>query len=162
MNIKEDWQKIKTVLEKGQASTIYCSIATIDPNGMPNVTPVGTVFLRDDQTGYFFDHYAESLGQNIDENPNVCVMSVNSGFLYWARALLSGRFSSPPGIRLYGKASPKRKATESEIALIERRVKSAQLLKGGRLLWSGFSHVRDINFNHCRPVKYPVMMEGLW
>jgi uncharacterized protein len=162
LDIKEDWKRIQSVLAQGQASSIYCSIATVDPDGMPNITPVGTVFLRDDQTGYFFDHYAVSLGHNIDENPNICIMAVNSGAIFWAKALLFGRFSSPPGVRLYGKAGCKREATASEIALIEKRVKAAQLLKGGRLLWSGFSQVRDISFSHYRPVKYPVMMDSLW
>ncbi len=76
MNIKDDWQKVKSVLEQGQASSIYCSIATVNPdNTPPHITPpVGTVFLRDDQTGYFFDHYAETLGKNIDQNPDVCIM----------------------------------------------------------------------------------------
>lgn len=97
MNLKENWQKIKKTLESGQASTIYCSIATVNPDGTPHITPVGTVFLREDQTGYFFDHYAEALGQNIDQNPNVCIMAVNAGKLYWLRSLFKGRFVSPPG-----------------------------------------------------------------
>lgn len=162
MSLRQNWPKIQSVLSAGQASSLYCSIATVDPKGMPTITPVGTVFLRADQTGYFFDHYAESLGKNIDQNPNVCVMAVNSGFRYWARALVLGRFASPPGVRLYGVAGPKREASEEEIHLIEKRVKAAQLLKGGRLLWSGFSHVRDITFSHHRPIYYPVMMESLW
>jgi hypothetical protein len=34
MNIMEDWLKVKRVLEVGQASTIYCSIATVNPDGI--------------------------------------------------------------------------------------------------------------------------------
>ena len=30
------------------------------------------------------------------------------------------------------------------------------------MLWSDFSHVRDIAFSGFRPVRYPVMMEHLW
>lgn len=91
MNIKDDWQKVKSVLEQGQASSIYCSIATVNPDSTPHITPVGTVFLRDDQTGYFFDHYAEALGKNIDQNPDVCVMAVNAGRLFWFKSLLKVR-----------------------------------------------------------------------
>lgn len=159
---QREWTKIQETLARGQASSMYCAIATLDAQGMPNVTPVGTVFLRDDQSGYFFDHYATSLGRNIDANPKVCVMAVNSGKWFWAKSLLLGRFASPPGVRLYGEAGPRREATATEIALIERRVKAAQILKGGRALWSGFSHVRDIRFSDYRPVMYPVMMDGLW
>ena len=162
MNIKEDWSKVKRVLEVGQASTIYCSIATVNPDGTPHITPVGTVFLGEDQTGYFFDHYAESLGNNIDNNPNVCIMAVNSGRFYWLRSLFKGRFVSPPGVRLYGKVGPIREATAEEIEKIETRVKPTQFLKGARELWSGFTHVRDIEFTSYKPITYPVMMDGMW
>ena len=162
MNIMEDWSKVKEVFEVGQASTIYCSIATVSTNGIPHITPVGTVFLRDDQTGYFFDHYAESLGKNIDLNPNVCIMAVNSGRLYWLRSLIKGRFVSPPGVRLYGKAGAIRPASAEEIEKIEKRVKPTQFLKGARALWSGFTHVRDIEFTSYKPITYPVMMDGMW
>lgn len=108
MNIKDDWKQVKSVLEQGQASSIYCSVATVNPDGTPHITPVGTVFLRDDQSGYFFDHYAEALGKNIDQNPDVCMM------------------------------------------------------KGARLLWTDFTHVRDIDFTHYKPITYPVMMDGMW
>lgn len=162
MNLKDDWKKVKAVLEQGQASSIYCSIATINPDGTPHMTPVGTVFLRDDQTGYFFDHYAETLGKNIDRNSNVCIMVVNCGRLFWLRSLLTGRFVSPPGVRLYGKVGPIREATSEEVAKIEKRVKPSKWMKGARMLWTDFSHVRDIEFTSYKPVTYPVMMDGMW
>jgi len=162
MNIKEQWQKIKRVLEQGQASSIYCSIATISPDNTPHITPVGTVFLRNDQSGYFFDHYAQSLGDNIDQNPNVCIMAVNAGRWFWLRSLLKGKFVAEPGIRLYGKVGPKREATAEEIAKIEKRVKGSMWMKGARLLWTDFTHVRDIEFTDYKPITYPMMMDGMW
>lgn len=162
MNIKDDWKNVKSVLEQGQASSIYCSIATVNPDGTPHITPVGTVFLRDDQSGYFFDHYAESLGNNIDRNPDVCIMAVNAGRLFWLRSLLKGRFVAPPGVRLYGKVGPVRAATPEEIGKIESRVRPSQWMRGARLLWTNFTRVRDIEFTHYKPVTYPVMMEGMW
>ena len=162
MNIKDDWKKVRSVLEQGQASTVYCSIATINPDGTPHITPVGTVFLRDDQSGYFFDHYAEALGKNIDQNPNVCIMAVNAGRFFWLRSLLKGRFVAPPGVRLYGKVGRMREATSEEIEKIVKRVKPSQWMKGARLLWSDFTDVRDIEFTHYKPITYPVMMDGMW
>ena len=162
MNIKDDWKKVKSVLEQGQASTVYCSIATVNPDGTPHITPVGTVFLRNDQSGYFFDHYAEALGKNIDQNPNVCIMAVNAGRFFWLRSLLKGRFVAPPGVRLYGKVGRMREATSEEIEKIVKRVKPSQWMKGARLLWSDFTHVRDIEFTHYKPITYPVMMDGMW
>jgi len=162
VQIEKHWQQIRDVVAKGQASTIYCSIASIDPDGIPNVTPIGTVFLRDNLTGYYFDHYTSALARNLDANPNLCLMAVNSSIWFWLKSFWRGNFISPPGVRLYGKAGALRPATPEEIALIEARVKPTKFLKGSRILWSGFTHVRDIVFTSFRPVTYPKMVEGLW
>lgn len=156
------WKQVKQVLETGQKSTLYCAIASVNADGTPNVTPVGTVFLRDDMTGYYFEHYSKALSDNLDHHPHVCVMAVNAGKWFWARSLFSGRFASPPGVRLYGKAGAVRPATSQELKLIQARVRPSLWLKGARMLWSDFSHVRDIEFTSFRPVTYPVMMDGLW
>ncbi|MBL8297714.1 MAG: pyridoxamine 5'-phosphate oxidase family protein [Rhodanobacteraceae bacterium] len=162
MNLEQHWPEIQKVLRRGQASTIYCSIATINPDGTPNVTPIGTVFLRGDCTGYYFDQYATALARNLDMNPNVCVMAVNASRAYWVRSLFLGRFLTPPGVRLYGLAQPRRKATQAEISAVEARVRPTKWLKGSRMLWSDFTYVRDIRFTSFRPVSYPAMMDGLW
>lgn len=161
-DIATHWAKIKRVFEVGQASTIYCSIASINPDGTPNITPIGTVFLKDNQTGYYFDHYTSQLASNLDQNPNVCLMAVNAGRWFWFRSFLLGRFVSPPGIRLYGTIGELRPATADEIHKIERRVQPTKWLKGSRLLWTNFTHVRDITFTSHRPITYPKMMDGLW
>jgi len=162
VKIEKHWQQICDVVARGQASTIYCSIASIGPDGVPNVTPIGTVFLRDNCTGYYFDHYTSALAENLDANPNLCLMAVNSSRWFWFRSFLIGNFISPPGVRIYGKAGTLRAATSEEISLIEARVKPTKFLKGSRILWSNFTHVRDITFTSFRPVKYPKMAEGLW
>ncbi|EPU6914872.1 TPA: pyridoxamine 5'-phosphate oxidase family protein [Pseudomonas aeruginosa] len=162
MKLSEHWTLAKETLERGQRSTIYCSIGSIAQDGTPNVTPIGTVFLRDNQTGYYFDHYTSALAENLDSNPNVCVMAVNAGRWFWLKSLWRGSFAAPPGVRLYGKAGRLRPATAEEIELIEARVRPTRFLKGSQLLWSGFTHVRDITFTSIRPITYPVMMNDLW
>ncbi|OGB22417.1 MAG: pyridoxamine 5'-phosphate oxidase [Burkholderiales bacterium RIFCSPLOWO2_02_FULL_57_36] len=162
MEIGTHWAEIKRVVERGQASKLHCAIASVSPEGMPNVTPVGTVFLRNDQTGFYFDKYTSNLAKNIEANPQVCLMAVNANKFFWLRSLFIGRFASPPGVRLYGSVGPLRPATPEELQRIQARVGRMLWLKGGRLLWSGFTHVRDISFTSFRPVSYPAMMEHLW
>lgn len=162
MRIEDHWADIQRVVARGQRSTLHCSIASVGPGGIPNVTPIGTVFLRSDCTGYYFDHYTSALASNVEANPNVCLMAVDSSRWFWFQSFLRGRFAAPPGVRLYGRASHLRPATPGEVGLIEGRVRPTRWLKGSRLLWSGFSHVRDIVFTSFRPVSYPRMMEHLW
>ncbi|WP_084478865.1 pyridoxamine 5'-phosphate oxidase family protein [Nocardia jejuensis] len=156
------WPQIKATVARGNRSTGHCAIASISPEGRPNVTPVGTVFLRDDQTGFYFDVYTSALARNIDANPEICLMAVDSGSWMWFRSLVSARFAAPPGVRLYGTAGNLRAATAEEREAAERRVRVAQVLKGGRALWSNFTHVRDLTFDSFRPVRYPTMMDGMW
>jgi hypothetical protein len=161
-SITKHWPEIRRVVERGQASSLYCSIASVGEDGAPSVTPIGTVFLGPNATGFFFDRYTSALGRNINANGKVCLLAVNSGKLFWLWSFLVGRFASPPGVRLYGTAGPLREATPAERAQIERQVRSARWLKGARLLWSSFTHVRDLQFTSFRPVNYPAMMERLW
>lgn len=162
MDLKQYWRKIKTVVETGQRSKVHCAIASVGADGTPNITPIGTVFLRDNQTGFYFDKYTSQLATNLETNPNICLMAVNADRKYWFISFLKGKFASPPGVRLYGTVSALRPATPAELAMIRKRVQPVKWLKGAQLLWSDFSHVRDISFTSFRPVVYPVMMDDVW
>ncbi|MGW4241863.1 pyridoxamine 5'-phosphate oxidase family protein [Nocardia sp. NPDC004722] len=155
------WGQIRGIVERARRSTGHFAIASVDPQGIPNITPVGTVFFRDDHTAFYFDQYTSALASNLDTNPNVCLLAVDSGSWFWFRSLLVGRFSTHPGVRLYGTAGPRRPATEDELNQVRTRVRPMLALKGGRLLWSDFTHVRDLTFTTARPVRYPHMMSHL-
>ncbi|GAA6134451.1 hypothetical protein NBRC116188_12400 [Oceaniserpentilla sp. 4NH20-0058] len=162
MNIKQHWLEITNVIQQAQKSNMHCAIASVDENGIPNITPIGTVFLRDDQSAYFFDSFTSQLASNVQHNPNVCLSAVNSSTMYWLKSFFKGRFSSAPGVRLYGTMGPLRAATQEELTAVAKRIKPKKLFKGSKLIWSDFTHVRDIKFTEFRPVQYPKMMEGLW
>ena len=157
------WTAIKEIVGRAKKSALHCAIASTDADGAPHITPVGTVFLRDDRTGFYFDQYTSALARNADRDPRVCVMAVDTGRLFWLRSLLTGRFVAPPAVRLYGIVSALRNSTSSELEQVQQSVRVTQRLKGGKMLWSDFSRVRDITFNAFRPVRYPArMMSHLW
>ncbi|WP_231395993.1 pyridoxamine 5'-phosphate oxidase family protein [Mycobacterium sp. URHD0025] len=156
------WAAIREVVGRAKKSTMHCAIASTDSDGGPHITPVGTIFLREDYTGFYFDEYTSALARNVDHDPRVCVMAVDSGRLFWLRSLLAGRFIAPPAVRLYGTVGALRPATSSELVQVRQSVRTTQWSKGGKMLWSGFSRVRDITFTGFRPVRYPVMMGRLW
>ena len=158
-DLEKQWPQIVATFARAQTSSLYCSIASVDTVGQPNVTPIGTLFLGKPCSGFYFDQYTASLAANVDVNPEVCAMAVNASKFFWLRALLAGKFSSLPGVRLYGTAGPLRDATPGEKLQVQRRIGRTRWLKGGRLLWSSFTHVRDLSFTSYRLVAYPVMME---
>jgi hypothetical protein len=162
MSLEEHWDRIRDVASRGKRSTGHFAIASVDPDGAPHLTPVGTVYLRENCTGFYFDQYTRALADNLDADPRICLMAVDSGRMFWLRALVTGRFAAAPGVRLYGTAGPRRPAEPAELAQVRRSVRPALLSRGGRLLWGEFTHVRDLTFTDFRPVRYPVMMSHLW
>lgn len=162
LRLEDNWTEIMRAIDEGQKSTLHCAIASVAKDGTPNITPVGTVFLRDNQTGFYFDQYTSMLAQNVEAGSSICLMSVNAGRRFWLWSLLIGRFTSPPGVRLYGTVGSLRAATPEELARVRHRVQPASRLKGSKLIWSDFAQVRDIHFTSFRPVLYPKMTEGLW
>ncbi|MFI7669323.1 pyridoxamine 5'-phosphate oxidase family protein [Nocardia sp. NPDC049526] len=77
MRLDDHWDQIREIVTRGRRSTGHFTIASVGPDSMPNATPVGTVFLRDDCTGFYFDQYTSALAANLEVNPWVCLMAVD-------------------------------------------------------------------------------------
>lgn len=161
MEIGNHWTEIQKIFEEGFKSCFHYSVATVNADGSPHVTPIGGLFLRDDKTGFYFEEFSSRLPANLEHNPRVCVMAVNADKLFWGRALMDGRFPSPPGIRLLGTAGGAREGTQQEMELFQKRMGFARPLKGYKLMWEGMHRVRDIKFDAFEPIELGAMVAGL-
>lgn len=162
MEIEKHWPNILKVLNEGKRSNRFFSIATVNSDGTPHVTPIGHVFFNDDMTGYYFDQYSEVMPKNFESNRNICLMSVNSSTLFWLKSLFRGKFSTSPAIRLMGTVGDVRNASKEEIDKLKQSISITSGLKGHKLLWGHLTKVRDMRFTSFSPAKYPAMCEGLW
>ncbi|AOY57234.1 pyridoxamine 5'-phosphate oxidase family protein [Desulfococcus multivorans] len=52
-------------------------VATVNPDGMPNVTPKGTVQVLDEHTIIFADLFSVKTRDNLRNNPNIAVTVVD-------------------------------------------------------------------------------------
>lgn len=161
VELQDQWDQIRTVFEAGIASSKHCAIASTDSTGRPHVTPIGFLFLRPDCSAYYFEEYAAGLAGNLQHNPRVCLMTVQSRDGFWLQALTRARFPSYPGMRLFGTAGELRPATQQELAQLRERIGWLRILPGSRQIWSGLTRVRDIQIHEARPVVYPRMMDHL-
>lgn len=153
-----DWLKIRKVVADSQRTAMHCSISTMTAAGYPTISPIGTLFLAENQpAGFFFDRYCTSLQQNLLYNPKACIQAVNSSRIFWLKCLIRGNFSNYPGVRLYAEIGALRAATPSELALVQRRIRPLAWTKGSQLIWSEFSQVRDIQVLGFKWVEYPQM-----
>lgn len=162
MDIEKNWKEIVDILRASKRANRHFAIATVDEHGNPHITPIGHVFFRDDMSCYYFDAYSKAMPKNFEHNRHVCLMGVNSGLSFWFKALFKGRFQSAPAVRVYGKVSDPRPATDEELAEYQKSISTTKWLKGHKLLWQGLTRVRDIRFNSFSPATYPAMCEGLW
>jgi len=161
MNIKTEWLEIRKHFNKSFRSNFHVSIASADKNNNPTVTPIGSLFLNKDATGFYFEKYPRKLPEHAMQNKNICVLAVNSSKFFWLHALLKGKFESHPGIKLYGVLGDRREATGVEIERLNRRMKATRWLKGNHYLWGQMPYVRDIHFTKAEKINLAAMTDEL-
>lgn len=153
MDINVHWKEIRKHFNLSFRSNFYVSIASVDIENNPTVTPIGSLFLNNTQTGFYFEKYPTKLPQHAKENKMICALAVNSNTWFWLKSLFKGKFKSYPAIKLYGELGNKRKATEIEIKRLNRRMKATKGMKGNTYLWSDMQFVRDIVFTKAENIN---------
>ena len=162
MQVKENWADIKKIFAQSFKSSFHYAVATVDEEGGPHVTPIGSLILGSPGRGFYFEELPRQLPLYLQSNKQVCVLAVNSSRWFWIKSLFSGRFSSPPAIRLFGTVGEAREASEKEIKLWHHRVKKARNSKGFALMWRDMKRVRDIEFSKAEPVHIGEMTRNVW
>jgi uncharacterized protein len=158
----QQWNAVTDLFTRSFASSLYVSFGTVNPDGSPHVTPIGSLVLLDNGTGVFFDGYLGHTERNVRHNPRISVLAVDTAKHRWLRALATGRFPVLPGIRLVGVVGPRRLATPEEQDRFRRRVRWLRRFKGHDLLWKDLRFVHDVTFEAARPIRAGVMTKGLW
>lgn len=158
MNIIKDWTVIKKHVSDSFKTSLHVSIASVNKNGAPAITPIGTLFLNDNQTGFYFEKFSSGLTSNIEKNNKVCVLAVNSSKFFWLRSLFYGKFKKHPALKLHGELGQKRKATKEEIYALSRRMRATKRLKGNHYLWKNMEFVREVKFKDVEQIKLGKMM----
>lgn len=162
MDVAENWSKIKKIFRASFKSSFHYAVASVNKNGEPHVTPIGSLILGEPGRGIYFEKFPINLKNNLTTNNHVCVMAVNSSKWFWLKSLFLGRFTTPPAVRLRGVVGEARDATETELILWQRRVRSVRSSKGHALMWAGMSKVREIEFTEIEPVYIGEMTRDLW
>ena len=162
MDIQENWGEIKKAFIQATKTSLLTAMATVNPDGSPHVTAIGSLVLREPCRGFYFEEFPSKTKRNLNRDPRVSVMAVNTGRLFWLKALLWGRFASLPGLRISGMAGERRSATEEEKSMWLKRVRTARGSRGYNILWRDMKTVRDIHFESVEPIHLGTMTRELW
>ena len=135
MEIDTHWNIVKKIFKQSFSSSFHFSIATIDENGKPYVTPIGSLILGKPGHAIYFEEFTNQLQKNLKTNKHLSILAVNSSKWFWLKSLLKGHFSEYPALRLQGEAGKLREATEVEVKLWRKRVKTVSFTKGHKVMW---------------------------
>ena len=159
MNLVADWKTIRKQFNKSFRQNLHVPIASLDGNNNPTITPIGSLFLNHDQTGFYFEKFPSTLPKYAKINPSICLLAVNTSKWFWLKSILRGKFKTSPAIKLHGILGDRRKATSKEIQRLNRRMKSTKGMRGNIYLWSDMDFIREITFTKVESVKLGKMTE---
>ncbi|MFH1154903.1 MAG: pyridoxamine 5'-phosphate oxidase family protein [Pseudomonadota bacterium] len=161
LDIRDYWPDLVGLVNQSLRTNRHVSVATVNPDGTPHVTPIGSLVLLDGCRGFYWEEFPRNLPRNLDKNASVCVMAIDGGKKFWLTGLARGAFGTWPGVRLYGTAGPRRRGTPEELERWKRRVRALRFFKGYKLLWERGQWVRDLQFDRFEPVLTGDMTRGL-
>ncbi len=162
MEIKKNWKTIRKTVINALKTNRFCAIATVNPDGSPRISPIGSLILGAPGKALYFERFPKDMRRNLERDPRICILAVTGGMGYWLKSLYRGRFDSHPGLRLIGRAGTRREATANEKAQWQKRVRPFRKLKGYQLLWKDMPHVRELTFETVEPLRLGPMGRGLW
>jgi len=158
----QNWKRICKIFKDTFTSSFYYSFASVDESGTPHVSPIGSLILRPDKTGYYFEKNPRLMPANFEHNKKVCVMAVNMSKWPFMKFFLSGKLREPFGVRLIGTVGEKRPATPDEMDAFLAKVRPYRFFRGHKLLWRKLRDVRDITFDSFEPVNFGALTKDLW
>ena len=159
MDVVNDWKTIRKQFNRSFRQNLHIPIASINGDNEPTITPIGSLFLNHDQTGFYFEKFPSTLPKYAKINPCICAVAVNTSKWFWLKSILRGKFKSIPAIKLHGILGDRRKATTKEILRLNRRMKSTKGMRGNVYLWSDMDFIREITFTRAESVKLGKMTE---
>jgi len=152
------WQEVRRLWK----ATQFGAFATLGPDGDPQVTPIGSVYLHPTEPrGFYHPILSSRLPKALTHDQRFELLFVHAGITAWLKGLISGGFDRLIAVRLRGRASgPRRHATPQEVAHFQRRVRPLRWTRAYDLLWKDVRFVQELAFDSIVPVRFGAMRNG--
>ena len=162
--LEKQWPEIQKLSRRAFPKYIF---ATVNEDGSPHITPMGSLALRDDCTGFYFERYSKQMRGNLDRDNRISILLLDFRLVFWLLPLIRGRFAKPVAVRLNGTVGERREASLAEENTFKKDNWAINLarvlsLRGYRRLWAPLNRVRDIRFESFEPVDLGIMGRGNW
>ncbi len=153
-----EWQ----VLRRTVARAGFCAVASVNADGSPHLTPIGSVWLeKEPGKAMMFQRFTRQLPENAAHEERICLLATRNDAWFWIKALIAGRFATPPGVRILARLGPPRPARPEEVARFHGRMKLFRWTRGFRLLWGELRLARDLYIEAVLPVVIGPMSKAV-
>jgi Pyridoxamine 5'-phosphate oxidase len=148
------WPALERLLRRALGSSRHVAIASLDADGHPHLTPIGSLMLLPEVgRAVYFERLAGALRRNVERDPRVAILAVDGRLGFWLRSLIAGRFAEAPGLRLQALAGERRAATDEEVARWRRWVRRVRWTRGHDKLWGHLETVRELRILAVEPLR---------
>ena len=137
------------------------AIATVNEDGSPHITPIGSLFTNEKGKCFYFEKLPQRLRENLDRGSRFTILLQRGKLLYWLRALLKGKFDTMPALRISGVAGKRRPCSAEEKKLFDERFGKFRFTKGYDILWKEMGIVRDLTIDSIEPVNLNSMTSDI-
>ncbi len=163
-DLERQWPQIMRLARRAFPKYVF---ATVNEDGSPHLTPMGSLVLRDDCTGFYFERFSRQMRGNLDRDNRISVLILDFRLVCWLFPLVRGRFARPNAVRLNGTVGERREATRAEEDSFKKDNWAINLtrvlgLRGYKRMWAALDRVRDIRFESFEPVELGFMGRGHW
>lgn len=146
----ELWPAIRQLVARAG----FCAVASSNADGSPHLTPIGSLWLeKEPGRGLMFQRFTRQLPHNADRDERVAILATRGDTWFWLKALVRGRFDTPPAVRLVARLGPPRRATTAEIARFHAKMRLVRWTRGFQLLWGDLAIVREVTVERAIPVE---------
>lgn len=156
----DQWSAVRSILRKANGSSLHASIASANADGSAHVTPIGSLMLGAKGVGMYLDVFNSGLAANVDRDPRVSILVVDSRKVMWLRSLLGGAFVACPGVRLIGSVGPARPTTPAEIDRFGRHIGPLRRTRGARAMWGSLHTARDVTITRAQNLNLGPMTKA--
>lgn len=138
-----------TEIRRTVAAARFRALSTVDADGAPRVTPIGSVVLTGEGRGFYFEDDTAVMPGGLERAAEVAILAVGGAGSWWRR-LLRGALPPGPALRLKVRAGRRRAATAAERAL---------RLAGAGLLGRSVGFVREFTVQGVAPVHLGALLK---
>ena len=155
------WDQLKPLAGRVIGSSLHFAISTINPDGTPHVTPIGSLILTDPGKAYFFRGIHTKVTEEPGQRQSGCCSGRDIEFSPMAAIPHNGSFQVSTRVSAAWQGRRASRIDAGRKSRWRRRVRLLKWTRGNDVLWGNLETVRELHFHSVAAVEMGRMTANL-